>query len=180
MASFATPADMVTYYDERRLKGLLSDSGTPVTDLENNAILLALLARATEEILAHALRGKKYSEDELQALADSETSGFYLVSICCDLAYGYLVSRRGISTTDVDRQAPAFKGALARLNDLAEGIEVFPRIEGEQHPDAGTPRTSDLTNRTTTPCSYVNRAFRTLLPSRPINPFGTGSCGGNC
>lgn len=182
MASFATPSDLAMYYDIRQLRMNATDSGTPATDIDNDPVLLTLLARATEEILAHALAGKKYTEDELQALADSDTSGYYLVGLCCDLAFGYLMIRRGKSVTEVDRVAPNYKIAQLKLLQLADGSEIFPRIESDQHGDAGTPDIADLENRTTTPCKYTNRAFRRLLPSRPYGPFGAngGACGGNC
>jgi phage gp36-like protein len=178
MPSFAAPADLETYYDSRRISQLASDSGTPATDLANNAIVLAMLARATEEILSHALKGKKYTEDELQTLADSETGGFFLVGLCCDLAYGYLVQRRGTGAADMDRQAPAFKTAQLKLLQLADGSEIFPRIEDGQHGDAGTPDITGLDNRTTSPCDrYTSRAYVRLLPSRRPNGRSSGSCG---
>lgn len=178
MASFAAPSDLTTYYDLRRCQQLASDSGTPVADLTNNAVVLAMLARATEEILSHALKGKKYTEAELQELADSETSGFYLVALCCDLAYGYLVQRRGTGAADMERQAPAFKNAQLKLLQLADGSEIFPRISGDEHGDAGSPSIADLDNRTTSPFLYSGRAFRRLLPSRPTKGFD-GACGGS-
>lgn len=182
MPSFADPSDMVLFYDQRKLVQEVSDSGTPALDLDNNPVLLTLLARATEEILAHALAGKKYTEDELQALADSDTSGYYLVGLCCDLAFGYLMIRRGKSVTEVERVAPNYKIAQLKLLQLADGSEIFPRIESDEHGDAGTPATESLENRTTSPCKYTNRAFSRLLPSRPYGPFGSnnGACGGNC
>lgn len=182
MASFALPADLILYYDSRRVSQLVTDTGTPATDLDNNAVVLAMLARATEEILSHALKGKKYTEDELQELADSPTSGYFLVGLCCDLAYGYLVQRRGTGAADMDRQAPSFKTAQLKLLQLADGSEIFPRISSDEHGDAGTPSTVDLSAQITSTCKYTDRAFVRLLPSRPFGPFGSsgGACGGNC
>lgn len=175
--AFATPADMQLFADSRRLQQLVSDSGTPATDLDNNPVLLALLARASEEVLASALKGKRYTTAELQALADSGEDGYYLVGLVCDLAFGYLVQRRGTGAADMDRQAPAFRKALTALEQLSSGELIFPLTEDPSQEDAGTPRTADLTNQITTPCSYVSRAYLTLLPTRKPNGFNAGSCG---
>lgn len=178
--AFATPADMVLFVDQRRLQQLVSDSGTPAADLDNNEILLALLARASEEVQAAALVGKRYTTEELQELADSGSNGYFLVGLVCDLAYGYLVQRRGTGAADMDRQAPAFKKALTTLERLKTGEYIFPLTNALSQEDAGTPDIADLTNRTTTPCSYTSRAFLRMLPSRPTRGTSGGACGGNC
>ncbi len=177
--SFATPADMVLFVDQRRLQQLVSDSGTPAVDLDNNNILLALLARASEEVQAAALVGKRYTTEELQELADSGSNGYFLVGLVCDLAYGYLVQRRGTGAADMDRQAPAFNKALTTLERLKTGEYIFPLTNALSQEDAGTPDIADLSNRTTTPCGdYTSRAFIRLLPSRRPNCSNGGLCGG--
>jgi len=176
--AFASPADLVLYYDERRISQLATDSGTPATDLDNNAIVLAMLARATEEILAASLVGKRYTATELQELADSETNGYFLVGLVCDLAYGYLVQRRGTGAADMDRQAPAFKKALTTLERLKAGDYIFPLTGELSQEDAGTPDITGLDNRITSPCDrYTSRAYVRLLPSRRPNGRSSGSCG---
>jgi len=173
MASFATPSDLALNYDERMLLQLASDTDTPAVTIEGNSIILNALAKATEEILSHARVGKKYTEAELQTLADNTTSGYLLVGLCCDLAYGYMVMRRGTGATDADRLSPRYKLAVATLQRLAEGHLIFPRIVGEEHEQAGTPSTENLNSRSNLPRSYVKAAFRRWLPGRS-GPYETG------
>lgn len=176
MASFADPSDLVKSYDSRRVRELCSDTGTPVAigDIDTDPVLLMVLARATETVLAYARKGERYEESELQELADSATAGFALTGLVCDLAFGYLTLRRGTGAADWDRLSPAYKAALATLEELANGTEVFARIDGDAHPDAGTPRTASLTQQVTSPtyqCSWSQQASRNLLPVSPTtNP----------
>jgi hypothetical protein len=158
---------------------LASDTGTPVGagDIATNEVLLAMLARATETILSNVRKGKKYSEEELQTLADSATAGALLTGLTCDIAYAYLVMRRGTGAGDMDRLSPNYRMALKTLDDIADGVEVFPRITGDEHEDAGTPRTADLRNQTTSPTlgeSWSQQANSRLLPQSPVtNPYGS-------
>lgn len=181
MASFADPSDLTTYYDARVIRERLSDSGTPVAqiDLSTNPVVLALLARATETILSYARKGNRYSEAELQELADSPTAGYAVTGLTCDLAFGYLCARRGVAAADMDRLAPQYRMALATLQQLANGEEVFARIDGDAHPDAGTPRTADLTRQTTSLTlldSWSAQANLRNLPQSPVTrPYGGGS-----
>jgi hypothetical protein len=179
MASFADPADLIVAYDSRRVRELCSDTGTPIGtgDVATDPVLLVMLARATEMILSHARKGNRYSEEELQTLADSATAGYDVTGLTCDLAFGYLVMRRGIGMADVDRLSPQYRMGLQRLEQLANGEEIFARIDGDAHPDAGTPRTADLRNQTTSPTlgeSWSQQASIRLLPNSPVtNPYGS-------
>ena len=145
--AFLTPAQFVKVYDTRRVQQLLSDTGTPVAsgDLATDENLLNLLAESTEMILSAVQVGTKYTEDELQDLADSSTSGYLVRRLCADLAYGLLVARRGTSAADMDRLAPNWKFAQFQLQQLREGTLIFPRVERDEHPGAGNPRTTNLT-----------------------------------
>jgi phage gp36-like protein len=178
MASFADPADLIVHYDSRRVCQLASDNNAPIAvgDIDTDPVVLAMLARATETILSHVRKGDKYSEEELQALADSATSGAMLTGLTCDLAFAYLVMRRGTGASDLDRLSPHYRMALQTLEDIAAGSEVFARIDGDEHEDAGTPRTADLRRQTTTPqpgCSWSQTATSRLLPGSPNNdPYG--------
>lgn len=168
MASFATPAQLILAYDSRRCRELASDTGNPVAvgSVDTDPVLLAVLARATEMVLMSVRQGKEYSEAELQTLADSATAGAGLRGIVTDLAFGLLVMRRGTGAADLDRLSPAFGAAHRTLQLLEDGELVFPRIDGEEHEDAGLPRTADLTQQTTTPTdSWSAAATTSLLPS---------------
>jgi hypothetical protein len=168
MASFLTADEFIKRYDVRRTCELLSDTGTPVSagSLSSNTNLEALLGEATEMVLSAAAVAEEYSETELQTLADSTTSGFLLRRLVADLTFGLLVSRRATSAADMDRLAPQWKFAQYHLQQIADGVRIFPRISGGEHEDAGNPRTADLTQQTTTPTdSWAAQATSRLLPS---------------
>jgi hypothetical protein len=180
--AFADSDDLILFYDSRRCRELASDTGTPIAlgDLETDPVITAVLAKATEQVLSHARYGKRYSEEDLQELADDAERGWMLRSLTCDLAFASLIMRRGTGAADVDRLSPNYKMALATLQQLAAGAMIFPRLTGpdeEQTADAGTASIADLTVQVTTPsaqCSWSAMANRALLPNSPT----TGPC--NC
>lgn len=172
MASFATPAQLILQYDSRRVRELASDSGTPVAvaDIATNEVLLHVLGRATEMVLAAARVGEEYTEEDLQELADSATSGYELRGIVCDLAFGLLVMRRGTGAADLDRLSPAFGAAQRTLQLISDGARIFSRIDDGLHAEAGNPRTVNLNEQTTTPVdSWAAAANRRLIPTSPLN-----------
>jgi hypothetical protein len=166
--AFATSAHLILQYDTRRIQELCSDTGTPVSagSLSSNGVIEWVLERATEMILMSARQGDEYSEDELQTLSDDTDSGYSIRGLTCDIAFGLLVMRRGTGVADLDRLSPAYGQAMRTLKALEEGSLIFPRISGDEHSDAGVPRTADLTQQTTTPTdSWAAQATARLLPS---------------
>lgn len=168
MASFADTSDLTVYYDSRRVRELCSDTGVPIAegDLATNAVALAALARATEMVLMAVRQGDEYSEDELQTLADDDDTGAGLRGLVCDLAFGVLVMRRGIAASDQDRLSPAYRSAQQTLQLISAGELIFPRIDGEEHADAGKPRAADLTQQATTPLDgWAKSVNYAIIPS---------------
>lgn len=176
MASFLTPDQFLRAYDGRRIKELLSDTGTPVTDVTTNENLLAILGEATEMILSAALQGEEYSEADLQELADSATSGFLVRRLTADLAMGLLTARRCTSADQLNKLCPQWQFANVQLQQIRDGFYLFPRLDGEPNANAGLPRTADLRTQITSPppqCSWSQTANSRLLPNSPTtNPFG--------
>lgn len=180
--AFATYAHLVLQYAPSRIGELASSTRTPVpeTDFDTDPVIAWVLERATEEILMSCRQGKRYSEEDLQTLADSATAGWSIRGLTCDLAYASLQMRKGVRMSDMDQLCPGYKNATITLQLLASGNEVFPRIDGDNHPDAGTPRTADLRRQTTTPlpqCSWSQTASAALLPNSPTTlPSNSGCC----
>lgn len=175
--AFASSSDLLLQYSAKRI-GELTGDGTfvPEGDLSSHPVIVWALERATEEILMSVRRGDKYEEEDLQALADSGSAGWSIRGLTVDLAYSFLQMRKGVRMSDMDQLCPGYRMALQTLKLLADGEEVFPRIEGEEHPDAGTPRTANLQQQITSPplnCSWSAQANIRLIPNSPTsNPFG--------
>lgn len=172
--AFATSEHLVLQYTPARIGQLASSTTTPVAegDFDSDPIITWALERATEEILMSVRRGDRYEEEELQALADSPTTGHSIRGICVDIAYAWLQMRKGVRTSDLQQLCPGYMLAQQTLKLLADGEEVFPRIAGEEHEDAGTPRTADLTQQTTSPTlleSWSAQANLRLNPGSPLN-----------
>lgn len=172
MTPYATAEQFLWAYDKRRIKQLLSDSGTPVSegDLLEDDTLKQLLCEASEILLSACIVGRKYDEDWLEDVAwtmDADGKpkrGFLLRRIVCDLAYGLLVSRRGQAASDISALAPRYIEALRLLAEVREGVLVFGGINDDlTHPEAGLPACADLT---------LNSAYPQNLPSTNVRLFG--------
>lgn len=176
--AFATYEHLVLQYTPVRIGELASSTRTPVAeaDFATDPVIDWALERATEEILMSVRRGQKYDEADLQTLADSPTAGWSIRGLTVDIAYALLQMRKGVRTSDINQLCPGYMLAMQTLKLLSEGEEVFPRLEGDEHPDAGTPRTADLRNQVGSPsinCSWSAQANSRLLPNSPTtNPYG--------
>ncbi len=122
MTAFATPADLLVRYDQRLLGGLLSDTGTAFdqTEILASPVTATMLADASGEIVSYALKGGRYTEDDLQALTDNGLA--LLKRLTCNLALYNTVIRRGLP---VDRY-PQVADAMDWLVKLSEGDLIFP------------------------------------------------------
>jgi phage gp36-like protein len=93
VASYATPADLVTRYDHTTIKDLASDTGEPIADVTDDSIVLAALQDASGKIDAALSVSQMYDpEDDLEALTGNSLA--LLKLICCQLAMAFLLSRR--------------------------------------------------------------------------------------
>lgn len=145
MAQFATGADMLIYYDRRRLSELVSDTGSPVPpeQVAANAVLAAMLVAASDEILAAAGVGKKYTESDLNTLSSASTGGGPLLRmLTCHLAWGQLVNRRALAATDQQSLTPMWKWCQEYLTLVRNGERVFGGVPDVL--DAGLPTTKEM------------------------------------
>lgn len=119
---YATLADLTAQLDEQYLKMLSSDTGADgALDLTTNLKLKGALERASSDIEAHALRGQRYSAEDLVALFTARD--MTLIGLACTLTqYNLAVRRGGDLPPAVDRQ----HGDDNRmLKALADGELIF-------------------------------------------------------
>lgn len=130
--SYAQPADCLKRYDQRVIGNLASDTGVAVTptNLLTDPNLQAALDDAAGEIDMAILVAERYQPSDLAALTG--TAQAILFRLNCDLAYIFLVRRRG---TDVST-LPQYNETQKTLQLLRDGERVF-NIQSAQ--DAGLP-----------------------------------------
>jgi phage gp36-like protein len=123
--SYATPADIQARYDVRRLGDLVRDDGTRATpsQLSSDANLQAALNDADGVVNAAVLQGQRYKVADLQSLTGNDQQ--FLIRICCDLAYGHLLARRGYTSDEMQKLAPRYTLAIKTLEQLSRGNLVF-------------------------------------------------------
>jgi phage gp36-like protein len=165
--AYAVAQDMLNRFDARRLGDLVRDDTTRATPTEllvPDPVLLVALNDAASEIDASVLAGKKYLPADLAGLAGTDLN--LLVRLNCDLAYGFLVMRRGYSATDTAAQAPGFTRALEMLVLLRDGQKVFA-VDANR--EAGLSKMGPL-SRNIHLISHMQRYFGDLNRNRG-NPF---------
>jgi hypothetical protein len=163
---------MLASYDRRTIRQELSDSGSPVTDgdLADNTVLQQLLDEAADIIKSSAMVGKRYTPENLTALAASATEGFFLRRLNSDIAYGLLMSRRGRAASDIARLAPLYVIAHDYLKQLRSGELIFGGVDATTYPEAGLPSLVDMTAANPdAPQSLLSRNVRYF----GINPAST-------
>ena len=111
---------MIAHYDERTLKDLVSDSGTPVADLSVDTKLAAILDSATGAINAALQVGNLYKTDDLAALTGESLA--YLKRLTCDIALAYLMLRR---PEKYGSRADIQKGIDEILDQFRSGARIF-------------------------------------------------------
>lgn len=123
--AYATPSNLKDRYDARRLGELVRDDGTKATpaQLDADTVLQAALDDGHSLINSAALAGRRYTPSDLADLTDLDKA--LLIRLNCDLAYGFLLRRRGFAEGEVSRLAPGFEEALQLLQRLKNGDIVF-------------------------------------------------------
>lgn len=151
---YILPLELVTFYDKRRVLQLASDTeATPavIADLSssstdayifvNNCIL-----SASSDLDSHCQQGKRYTRATLEAIITAANAAptdstlvkraLLLKQLVADLAYGILLSRRGMQSDRLASLAPRYEKAQEALERLALGITVFDLSDNI---DAGVP-----------------------------------------
>jgi hypothetical protein len=140
--SYLDPAELVTYYDTRRVLQLSSDTGATavIADLSNSASapygrVLSAIRFAASELDSHCQQGKRYTRSTLEAIISAAAAApadeglqkraALIKQLVADLAFGVLASRRGYTADSLKDLAPRYETALGTLERLANGIQIF-------------------------------------------------------
>jgi hypothetical protein len=148
MAQYATAAKLLELYDSRRIGQMVSDSGTVpnAAALLTNQIVASMLAAASDEVLAAAAVGNRYTAADLDTLAAGTDAGARLIqSITCHIAFGLLVNRRGYAADEFSNLVPMWKWAQDYLTLLRKAERIFPGVPDV--PEAGLPDTATTVPR---------------------------------
>lgn len=143
---YLQPQEIVTYYDVRRVCGLVSDTGTPiaVSDLSDDTTdgfkaVQNLIRAVSARIDTRVQQGKRYARADLEALAftarttlssdpnyDANWKRFAVLNqLTADLFFGDLIARRGFSSDQFKTMAPRFVEAQELLEQLYNGVAIF-------------------------------------------------------
>lgn len=181
--SYATPQDLLNRYDARRIGDLINDDGTRAnsTQITASAIVQVALDDAAGMMDSEALAGGRYQPSDFATLQSAAqlagpntpaaSDWNLVVRLNCDLAYGYLVGRRGYSRTETLSMAPYFEEALGILARLREGDLVFnvARVIAAQVPAVDT-LSSQITLISSNMRVFGDLAnFPTQAPDWPFN-----------
>ena len=123
--SYASSTDLGRLYDVNKICQYATDSGVPPTpaDLSTNAIVTAVLLRASGEVEMACLRGEKYTPTTLSALTVAAQAA--LKGLVCDLAFYHLAKRRVPNPKEVT----AYEDAMEILKALNDGTFKIQWIE---------------------------------------------------
>lgn len=126
-AAYATVAQLLVYHDARRIGDLVSDTDVRVATgtLATNAVVAAMLKRASGEVEFAAQVGGRYTPAQLASLAGVAAEG--LAGIVCDLTRWHLEKRRSPNAKLED--VPGAKEAHEVLAALRDGELIFPTDE---------------------------------------------------
>lgn len=170
--AYADSNDLIVRYDERTIRDLLSDTGTPVADLAVDAKLKTLLREATGKVNAAIRVGNIYSAADIAELfaeaaanegssdeGDEGPAVFaveYLKGIVCQIVMAMLLMRRpekykkaGIEAMQLIEENyldPLRDGQ--RLLDMDGRASTGAVIKGDEITRADVHQTRPITNRT--------------------------------
>lgn len=159
MATYLTPAQLPLFYDLRRVLELSSDDPSDpaveadLSDTASSAYLKInnCIFSAESEIDSHCQQGKRYTRANLELIVTAATAApsdtalrkraAKLKQLTADLAYGLLISRRGMNTERVLTLAPRYEAAQVALEQLSLGVTVF---DLDENINAGVPSSATI------------------------------------
>lgn len=156
----ATVSDLLMRYDSRRIADLVLDTDQRATDVElagnstAGLVVQTALSDASGMINSSILAGGRYKLEDLLAMT-TDSKG-YLKRLCCDLAYGLLISRRGYGGADLDAMTSRSKESEAILELLRTGERIF---EIEKNEQASTPQQAQVSRTINLFSNELDRYF---------------------
>lgn len=180
---YLQPPELIVFYDKRRLLGLISDSGIPITeaDLSTEASagyqsVMKLLRSTSAMIDSRCQQGRRYSRTDLETIAyeartantsdtefEAKQKRFALLQqLTADLFFGDLISRRGYAAETMKQMCPRYEDALLRLEQLFDGVAIF---DLDAPKNAGVPSVQTLSKNRLISTDF-NRMFG-IWPNTP-------------
>tara|TARA_R110002012_G_scaffold196616_2_gene365089 strand:- start:2751 stop:3248 length:498 start_codon:yes stop_codon:yes gene_type:complete len=119
---YITIAELKESFDTRLLGQIASYSGTPdsLSD-ESNTVALNAIEKASAEIQSYALRGNRYTADNLDTINTNDD--WTLKGLCCTLTVKHLF--RGKATSAPPDVQSMIEEATATCEALAKGERIF-------------------------------------------------------
>jgi hypothetical protein len=128
--SYLTSTEFLRYYDTRMVAELLGDTGRAVQDVLDDSKLDQLLRSASGEVEAAALRGGRYTADDLTTISGGTTNGsYYLKKMVAGVVMQNLRARRGRVGEDLLEQ---FKWLVNALKELRNGEQILGFTEVQE------------------------------------------------
>ena len=121
--AYASASDLLLRYDSRRVADLVSDAGERSSNPASSPVLAAVLDDASGAIDAACRAAQRYLASDLAGLSGNSLA--LLKRLTCDLAFSYLVARRGYSANDQRVMAPQAQSASDMLEMLRRGERIF-------------------------------------------------------
>jgi phage gp36-like protein len=156
----ATVLDLLARYDLRRIGDLVLDTDQRATEAEltgnglAGVVVQTALSDASGMINCAILAGERYLLADLRDMAPDSKA--YLNRICCDIAYGLLISRRGYGGADLDAMTSRAKESEAALEQFRNGDRVFDIEKNEQ---ASLPQQAQVSRKISLFSNELDRYF---------------------
>jgi hypothetical protein len=139
---YCSASYFVKYVDTNFIGQLVTDDGNALTAQQildsydsSESVIYEVLCEASAQVEMHALRGRRYTTEDLRALAESHLVGSRMLrGLVADVAVGLLRDRRVFND---DRDLPNVRRANETLKQLANGDVIFPFDENAR---AGLPK----------------------------------------
>lgn len=155
-----TVNDLIARWDARLVADLARDDGQPETNLANNPRILAALKGAMGQLRSAILKGRRYSVDELDQLAEEDKE--FLKDIVCGLAILRLAACR-VSTLGGQVYESLSREMKERLEELEQGKLIFATPSAVA---AGLPKTEGPTLAETLRLNLLVDRCHRYYPSR--------------
>lgn len=135
--NYITNAEILNYYDSRRVLEMISDTGVTAVsgDLPTSPVMTTAIRHASSRLDSAVQSGRRYERSQLEDIVTAANAGGAtdaemsraepIKSLVAHLAYGYLMSRRGYAGAAMRELAPMYDDAEERLNELTSGERVL-------------------------------------------------------
>jgi hypothetical protein len=180
--NYITNAELLNYYDSRRVLDLAQDVGVPLTvpELATADVVTTAIRQASARIDSAVQSGRRYERSQLEDIVtaanalsatDAEKSRAEPIKgLTAHLAFGWLMSRRGYAAASMRELAPLYDDAEGQLNLLASGERV---LDLDAAKAAGVPQSTGIGVSKLKYTQY-NPMFG-LFPSNPIGYLYPGA-----